>query len=55
MLWKLWHPQYGVVYTALQAIKRGRYGPRRGIPPAARAHGDGAKPMRPLALPGRRV
>jgi hypothetical protein len=27
MLWKVWHPRYGVVYDELHEIKRGRYGP----------------------------
>src|SRR6266446_1922332 len=36
MLWKVWHPRYGVVYDELHAIKRGRYGPQRGIPPGGR-------------------
>jgi hypothetical protein len=55
MLWKVWHPRYGVIYNELHEIKRGRYGPRRGIPPDARANGDGAKPMLQLALTGLRV
>ena len=54
-LWKVWHPRYGVVYNELHEIKRGRYGPRRSIPPDARAHGEGEKPMRQLALAGLRV
>src|SRR5256714_9441183 len=52
MLWQVWHPRYGVVYAELREIKRGRYGPRRGIPPDAGANGDGAQPMRQLALTG---
>src|SRR5437763_10180439 len=48
MLWQVWHPRYGVVYDELQAIKRGGYGPRRGIPPDAGGRGDGGKPMRQL-------
>ena len=52
MLWKVWHPRYGVVYDELREIKRGRYGPRRGIPPNAGANEDGEKPMRQLALTG---
>ncbi len=55
MLWKVWHPRYGVVYNELHEIKRGRYGPRRGIPPDARANGDWEKPMIQLALTGLRV
>ena len=52
ILWQVWHPRYGVVYDELHEIKRGRYGPRRGIPPDAGANGDGAQPMRQLALTG---
>ena len=52
MLWKVWHPRYGVIYNELHEIKRGRYGPRRGIPPDARANGDGEKPLIQLALTG---
>jgi hypothetical protein len=55
MLWKGWHPRYGVIDNALHEIKRGRYGPRRAIPPDARANGDGEKPMLQLALTGLRV
>ena len=52
ILWQVWHPHYGVVYDELREIKRGRYGPRRGIPPDAGANGNGEKPMRQLALTG---
>ena len=55
MLWKVWHPRYGVIYSELYEIKRGRYGPRRAIPPDVRANGDGEKPMLQLALTGLRV
>jgi hypothetical protein len=55
MLWKVWHPRDGVIYNELHEIKRGRYGPRRGIPPDAKANGDGDKPMIQLALTGLRV
>src|SRR5256712_1218203 len=55
MLWEVLHPPYGVVYDALHEIKRGRYGPRRGIPPDASANGDREKPMRQLALTGLQV
>jgi glutaredoxin len=24
-LWKLWHPQYGVIYAELEAMRRGKY------------------------------
>src|SRR6266567_501329 len=50
ILWQVWHPHYGVVYDELREIKRGRYGPRRGIPPDAGTGGDGEKPMIQLAL-----
>ncbi len=33
MLWKVWHPRYGVVYDEIEAIRRGRYGPRGVGPP----------------------
>ena len=52
ILWQVWHPRYGVVYDELREIKRGRSGPRRGIPPNAGAHGEGEQPMRQLALTG---
>jgi len=50
MLWQVWHPRYGLVYDELQAIKRGRYGPCRRIPPGAGADRDGEKSMTQLAL-----
>ena len=52
ILWQVWHPRYGVVYDELYEIKRGRYGPRRGIPPDAGTGGDGEKPIIQLALTG---
>src|SRR5262249_56892428 len=52
MFWKVWHPRYGVIYNELHEIKRGRYRPRRGIPPDAKANGDGEKPLIQLALTG---
>jgi hypothetical protein len=52
MLWKVWHPRHGVVYDELYEIKRGRYGPRRGIPPEAGTEGDWKKPRIQLALTG---
>jgi hypothetical protein len=52
MLWKVWHPRHGVVYDELYEIKRGRYGPRRGIPPEAGTEGDWKKPGIQLALTG---
>ena len=55
MLWQVWHPRYGMIYNELHEIKRGRYGPRRGIPPGAGADGNGEKPMIQLALTGLRV
>src|SRR5262245_37479946 len=50
MLWQVWHPRYGLVYDEVQTIKRGRYGPCRGIPPGARADGDGTKALTQLVL-----
>ena len=32
MLWKVWHPRYGVMYDELQQIKRGRYDPGDVLP-----------------------
>ena len=55
MLWQVWHPRYGVVYDELQAIKRGRYGPYRRLPPGAGAGGEGDTPMTQLALIGLQV
>src|SRR5215470_1111374 len=52
LLWQVWHPRYGVVYDELQAIKRGRYGPCRRLPPDAGAGGEGDTPMTQLALTG---
>jgi hypothetical protein len=52
ILWQVWYPRYGVVYDELREIKRGRYGPRRGIPPNAGANRDGEQPMLQLALTG---
>src|SRR5215831_2513058 len=54
-VWKIWHPQYGVIYDELEAIRRGKYaaqtpraaptgGARRTLWPTA----DGV----PLSLPG---
>jgi hypothetical protein len=55
MLWKVWHPRYGVVYDELHEIKRGRYGPRRGIPPGAGDDGRWAEPRVQPALTGLRI
>ena len=49
MLWKVWHPRYGIVYDELYAIKRGRYGPRRGSPPGGREE-DVSKVLKCYAL-----
>jgi hypothetical protein len=54
MRWKVWPPCYGVVYDALHEMKRGRSGPRRGLPPGGKDDGEGAEPMRPPMLAGRR-
>ena len=55
ILWQVWHPRYGVVYDELQAIKRGRYGPCRRLPPGAGAGGERDTPMAQLALTGLQV
>jgi len=55
ILWQVWHPRYGVVYDELQAIKCGRYGPCRRLPPGAGAGGEGDTPMTQLALTGLQV
>ena len=55
MLWKVWHPRYGVVYDELHEIKRGRYGPRRGSPPGGREDGEWSEPMRQPMLAGLRM
>jgi hypothetical protein len=55
MLWKVWHPRYGVVYDELREIKRGRYGPRRGIPRGTGDDGDWPEPMVQLSLSGLQV
>jgi hypothetical protein len=55
ILWQVWHPRYGVVYDELQAIKCGRYGPCRRLPPGAGAGGAGDTPMTQLALAGLQV
>jgi Putative transposase/Transposase zinc-binding domain len=55
ILWQVWHPRYGVVYDELQAIKRGRYGPCRRLPPGVGAGGEGDTPMTQLALTGLQV
>jgi len=55
ILWQVWHPRYGVVYDELHEMKRGRYGPRRDIPPGDRDDGDWEMPMIQLALTGLQV
>src|SRR6266700_7735688 len=52
MLWKVWHPRYGVVYDELHEIKRGRYGPQRRISPGGRDDGEWSEPMRQPMLAG---
>ena len=51
ILWQVWHPRYGVVYDELHEIKRGRYGPRRGIHQTLERMGMGHS-LRQLALTG---
>jgi hypothetical protein len=53
MLWKVWHPRYGVVYDELKEIKRGRYGPRRGVSRRDDMDGDRQEPL--VQLPRSRV
>jgi putative transposase/transposase-like zinc-binding protein len=55
MLWKVWHPRYGVVYDELHEIKRGRYGRRRGSLPGGREDGEWSEPMRQPMLAGLRM
>ena len=55
MLWKVWHPRYGVVYDELQEIKRGRYGPRRGSPPGGSDDAEWSESMRQPMLAGLRM
>ena len=50
MLWKVWHPRYGVVYDELEAIRRGRYGPRGVGPPGVEPEA-GRVPLEQLWLP----
>jgi putative transposase len=50
ILWKLWHPRYGVVYDELKEIKRGRYGPRGVLARGAGLDGDRPEPMVQLHL-----
>ena len=55
MLWKVWHPRYGVVYDELHEIKRGRYGPRRGSPLGDRDDGEWSESMQQPMLAGLRM
>ena len=50
MLWKVWHPRYGVVYDELEAIRRGRYGPRGVGPPGVEPEASRV-PLEQLWLP----
>ena len=50
MLWKVWHPRYGVVYDELQEIKRGRYGPRGVLSGGTGVDGDRREPVVQLSL-----
>lgn len=52
MLWKVWHPRYGVIYDELQEIKRGRYGPRGVLSGEAGVDGDRREPVVQLSLSG---
>lgn len=50
ILWKIWHPRYGVVYDELREIKRGRYGPRGVLPGGVGMDGDRPEPVVQLQL-----
>ena len=53
MLWKIWHPSYGVIYDEEERIKSGYYeGDKRGRDPDLR---DIRYPLLQLSLPGLRV
>ena len=53
MLWKIWHPSYGVIYDEEERIKAGYYeGDKRGRDPDVR---DIRYPLFQLSLPGLRV
>jgi hypothetical protein len=50
MLWKIWHPGYGVIYDEEERLKSGYYGPvERGRDPDV---GDTGHPLLQLSLPG---
>jgi Putative transposase/Transposase zinc-binding domain len=51
ILWKVWHPRYGVVYDELKEIKRGRYGPRGVLSRGAGLDGERPEPLVQLSLP----
>ena len=54
-VWKIWHPQYGVIYDELEAIRRGKYAAQT---PRAAPTGGARRPLWPtadgvpLSLPG---
>lgn len=53
ILWKIWHPSYGVIYDEEERIKSGYYeGDKRGRDPNVR---DIRYPLLQLSLPGLRV
>lgn len=50
MLWKIWHPRYGVIYDEAERLKSGYYDPvERGRDPNVR---DTGHPLLQLSLPG---
>jgi hypothetical protein len=50
MLWKIWHPRYGVIYDEAERLKAGYYDPvERGRDPNVR---DTGHPLLQLSLPG---
>jgi hypothetical protein len=53
ILWKIWHPSYGVIYDEEERVKAGYYeGDKRGRDPDVR---DLRYPLLQLSLPGLRV
>jgi hypothetical protein len=44
MLWKVWHPRYGMIYIVRHEIKRGRYGPAAVFPQTLERTGMGKSP-----------
>jgi Putative transposase len=54
-LWKIWHPQYGVIYDELEAIQRGKYASQAPRAAPTATPGRTLRPAAggvPLSLPG---